>query len=521
MRYAAGRRTCRWSLFALASIVASLSVAEVSPAAVSEGASRAEPRSGSSSTPAMPARPTSESRADRDRSPRKLERRAIRRSRHLLAGKPLRPPTQLRVVEVTTSSISLTWRRPNGSGRSVPGFDLFRDSVWVGWTSNTTYLFTDLSCGTGYVLGVAASYSATERSPVATLAATTDPCVDTTPPTMPGNLRVTGTTASSVTIAWDASRDEVGVAGYGLYRGADRIDSTQATSYTFSGLPCGTSQSLGVDSYDAARNQSPIATITASTEACGDTTPPTTPGNLHVTATTASSITIAWDASKDDVGVVGYDVYNGVNRIDGTQATSYTVVGLPCGVPQLLGVAARDAARNQSPLAVLTASAAACTNTEPLPIAGQGYRKVFADEFTTLDRSVWDDHIWYDEAPLPSWAPTQYIDNGILNLVSRRNDRYSGCTSNCYPIITVTTLSSGKSFQYGYFEARMRWTKGPGSWPAFWLLSTAWARTGSCATPAGELDVMEGQGTEPTVLYGTIHRDSANRCGGDAINGNN
>ena len=26
-------------------------------------------------------------------------------------------------------------------------------------------------------------------------------------------------------------------------------------------------------------------------------------------------------------------------------------------------------------------------------------------------------------------------------------------------------------FTFGYFEARMRWTKGDGSWPAFWLLS--------------------------------------------------
>ena len=26
------------------------------------------------------------------------------------------------------------------------------------------------------------------------------------------------------------------------------------------------------------------------------------------------------------------------------------------------------------------------------------------------------------------------------------------------------------SQQYGYFEARMRWTRGTGIWPAFWLL---------------------------------------------------
>ena len=157
----------------------------------------------------------------------------------------------------------------------------------------------------------------------------------------------------------------------------------------------------------------------------------------------------------------------------------------------------------------------------PSPIAGKGYRQVFGNEFNSLNRGVWDDHIWYDDPPGRAWAPTHYVHGGILNLVSRRNDRYPGCDSNCYPISTATTFSSRKSFQHGYFEARIRWTKGAGSWPAFWLISTGWAKTGSCATPSGELDVMEGQGIEPTVLYGTIHKDSAGRCGGDVQNDNN
>ena len=148
------------------------------------------------------------------------------------------------------------------------------------------------------------------------------------------------------------------------------------------------------------------------------------------------------------------------------------------------------------------------TSTEPAPIAGQGYHVAFADEFDTLDRSVWDNHIWYESA-----AGTQTVHNGELDLATSRAAGYRNTTA--------TTLSSGKSFQYGYFEARIKWSKGNGSWPAFWLISTGWAKTGSCATPSGELDVMEGQGSEPAVFYGTIHRDSAGACGGDQQNGNN
>jgi hypothetical protein len=144
--------------------------------------------------------------------------------------------------------------------------------------------------------------------------------------------------------------------------------------------------------------------------------------------------------------------------------------------------------------------------SEPGPIAGQGYTKVFADEFDALDRSVWDDHIWYSSPPAPN---AQYVQEGVLHLVSRR--------SQGFPDVTTTTLAS-RAFRHGYFEARIRWTKGNGSWPAVWLFSKTHATNALWPTPAcpeptclsAELDVFEGQGQEPTVFYGTLHRNS---CG--------
>lgn len=41
----------------------------------------------------------------------------------------------------------------------------------------------------------------------------------------------------------------------------------------------------------------------------GDTTAPTAPTGLRATAKTASSVSLAWTAATDDVGVTGYDVY--------------------------------------------------------------------------------------------------------------------------------------------------------------------------------------------------------------------
>lgn len=166
---------------------------------------------------------------------------------------------------------------------------------------------------------------------------------------------------------------------------------------------------------------------------------------------------------------------------------------------------------------------------EPAPIAGQGYHEAFRDDFDTLNASVWDNHIWYDDPPNPAWTGFQSAESGVLHLRTSRNFIWSGtsCSGDqpdrCnWPINTVTTHSSGRTFQYGYFEARMNWTGAPGSWPAFWLLSKGWADTGSCTTPAAELDVMEGQGTEPDVLYGTVHQDaSGSGCKADLQNGNN
>jgi beta-glucanase (GH16 family) len=95
---------------------------------------------------------------------------------------------------------------------------------------------------------------------------------------------------------------------------------------------------------------------------------------------------------------------------------------------------------------------------------------------------------------------------------------------------TVTTQTSGIKFRRGYFEARMKWTKGAGAWPAFWLISYAHATNPNWPQPAcpnpnclsAELDVFEGQGTEPNVFYGTIHKNSCECYGvSNQQNGNN
>ncbi|WP_250907455.1 fibronectin type III domain-containing protein [Nonomuraea sp. NEAU-A123] len=79
-----------------------------------------------------------------------------------------------------------------------------------------------------------------------------------------------------------------------------------------------------------------------------DTENPTIPGNLHSTAKTSSSVSLAWDASSDNTGVTGYDVYNGTTLATTVTGTTATVSGLTAATPYTFTVKARDAAGNTS-----------------------------------------------------------------------------------------------------------------------------------------------------------------------------
>lgn len=80
-----------------------------------------------------------------------------------------------------------------------------------------------------------------------------------------------------------------------------------------------------------------------------DTQAPTMPTNLAVTGTTSSSVSLSWTASTDNVGVTGYDVYQGTSKVMTVAGTTATVTGLSAITAYTFRVAAKDAAGNVSP----------------------------------------------------------------------------------------------------------------------------------------------------------------------------
>ena len=79
-----------------------------------------------------------------------------------------------------------------------------------------------------------------------------------------------------------------------------------------------------------------------------DTTAPSTPTTLAAAGTTATSTNLSWTASTDNVGVTGYNVYNGTTLVTTLTGTSGTVIGLTASTTYSLSIKAKDAAGNLS-----------------------------------------------------------------------------------------------------------------------------------------------------------------------------
>ncbi len=180
---------------------------------------------------------------------------------------PPAAPTGLAVTATTQNAISLVWKAA-ADNVGVTGYALYVNGTKVGTTASTSYTFSALSCGMSYTLGVAAYDAAGNLSSRASAVAAGSACPDKTAPTAPTGLAVPATTQAGISLAWNSATDNVGVTGYALYLNGTKVATTSQTSYTFSGLSCGTSYTLGVAAYDASGNLSSTPTVTAATDTC-------------------------------------------------------------------------------------------------------------------------------------------------------------------------------------------------------------------------------------------------------------
>lgn len=175
------------------------------------------------------------------------------------------------------------------------------------------------------------------------------------PPAAPTELSAKADSYDKVTLTWKAS---TGAVNYRVVRNNVVIATTNSASYTDTTVAAGTTYNYAVIALDAQNTtsaSSAVVQITTPKPSTADTTPPTQPTDLSVTAVGTHQINLGWKASTDNVGVKEYDIYRNSDedktfrKVATTSKTNYGDGGVYDNTTFTYYIVARDAAGNQSP----------------------------------------------------------------------------------------------------------------------------------------------------------------------------
>jgi len=133
---------------------------------------------------------------------------------------------------------------------------------------------------------------------------------DNLPPTTPSGLAASlNMNPLSVGLSWSPSIDNVGVAGYSIYRNGEHLSDVSGDTLTFidsTVLPL-SDYIYTVTAYDLAGNYSPVSdAVSLSTP---ENQPPSVPNDLSAIVNETGAARISWTASTDNVAVTGYTLY--------------------------------------------------------------------------------------------------------------------------------------------------------------------------------------------------------------------
>ena len=204
---------------------------------------------------------------------------------------------------------------------------------------------------------------------------------DTVPPTPPTGVRQVGAaTPTTIDLAWNAATDNVAVQLYEVYHGGTKLKTVAANqlSTQIANLTPNTAYDLTVQARDAAGNPSQASNaLLIRTPPSTDTAPPSVPANVRATASTSGSITLQWNASTDNVGVVSYDVFrnNGANPVQTVPDTTATDSGLTANTAYTYTIKARDVNGNVSAASAPITARTAATGAGGDPIFDRNVAK--------------------------------------------------------------------------------------------------------------------------------------------------
>ncbi len=253
-----------------------------------------------------------------------------------VADVPLPPPP----VDVTAPSVpqnvtgnsavsshtNVSWSASTDNV-AVTGYNLYRNGVKIWSGTNLAYTDTAVQPQTTYSYTVSAYDAVPNTSSQSTAVNITTPAdvtADTTAPSTPQNLTASTYSSTQINLSWSASTDNVGVAGYNVFRNGAKVATTTSTGYNNTGLSANTTYTYTVSAYDAAGNTSPQSgTVSATTQAT-----PLTINSFSVSVKSATSATVTWTTNQASTGSVSFGtVSTNLSKIvaDANPSTSHTV----------------------------------------------------------------------------------------------------------------------------------------------------------------------------------------------------
>ncbi|HEY6097824.1 MAG TPA: fibronectin type III domain-containing protein, partial [Anaeromyxobacter sp.] len=256
------------------------------------------------------------------------------------------PPTQpagLGAAAISETEILLRWTASTDDNR-VEGYEvLAAGGAGVLKVLAPAALVAGLRPAVEHCFTVRARDPAGNPSVESARACATPP--DKTPPEVPPALSAFPVSDTEVRLAWNAPRDNVGVAGYEVRRDGALLRVLPGTALSDAGLKPATRHCYEVRAFDAAGNGSQPAGPSCATTP--DLRPPSSPSRIEA-APAGGKIAVGWSEAIDDVGVVAYEVLRAGNVVARVAETSFVESGLE---PRrwCYTVRALDAAGNRSP----------------------------------------------------------------------------------------------------------------------------------------------------------------------------
>ncbi|KKR82884.1 MAG: Exoglucanase A, partial [Candidatus Nomurabacteria bacterium GW2011_GWA2_40_97] len=248
---------------------------------------------------------------------------------------------------VSISQINLTWNI-SIDNVGVTGYRIYRDGNQIATTTAASYSDNGLTPNTNYSYTVSAYDAVGNESGqsgtvnTTTLPDTQAPSVSLTAPSQDA------TVLSTISVNASAS-DDVGVVGVqfkldGVNLDAEDLATPYSITWDTTTATNGTHM-LTAFARDVAGNTTTSATVNVTVNnPVPDTQAPSVPSGLSVAAVSETQINLSWNASTDNVGVTGYNVYQGGNQIATTALTLYSNIGLIASTTYSYTVSAFDLA---------------------------------------------------------------------------------------------------------------------------------------------------------------------------------